>query len=95
MTERRIKTRCVKCGDSFARKPNRSPVCPKCLTRPEVGKVYRVTNYHTGDFVATCVEKLFQTARYRVSAPLGSALSPGDEVEIAYRSAAQIAPVMT
>jgi hypothetical protein len=63
--------------------------------RPDVGNVYRITNYHTGDFVATCVEKLFQTARYRVSAPLGSALSPGDEVEIAYRSAAQIAPVMT
>jgi hypothetical protein len=38
---------------------------------PDVGKVYRVTNYHTGDFVATCVEKLFQTARYRVNAPLG------------------------
>ena len=39
--------------------------------RPDVGRVYRVTNYHTGDFVATCVEKLFQTARYRVNAPLG------------------------
>ena len=41
--------------------------------------------------MATCVEKLFQTARYRVNAPLASALNPGDEVEIAYRSPAQIA----
>jgi hypothetical protein len=59
--------------------------------RPHVGRVYRVTNYHTGDFVATCVEKLFQTARYRVNAPLASALNPGDEIEIAYRSPARIA----
>ena len=59
--------------------------------RPDVGKIYRVTNYHTGDFVATCVERLFQTARYRVNAPLGSALNPGEEIEIAYRSPARIA----
>lgn len=66
---------------------------PAPIPQPEVGKVYRVTNYHTGDFVATCVEKLFQTARYRVNAPLASVLNSGDEVEIAYRSAARIAQV--
>ena len=41
--------------------------------------------------MATCVEKLFQTARYRVNAPLGSVLGSGDEIEIAYRSPAHIA----
>jgi hypothetical protein len=61
--------------------------------RPEVGQVYWITNYHTGDFVGTCIEQLFQTARYRVNAPLASALSPGDEIEIAYRSPANIVPV--
>ena len=67
----------------------RTPPTP----RPELGKIYRITNYHTGDFVATCVEQQFQTARYRVNAPLVSALRPGDEVEIAYRSPAQIVPL--
>jgi hypothetical protein len=71
------------------RSPKKATVPPPF--RPDVGKVYRVTNYHTGDFVATCVEKLFQTARYRVNAPLASALNLGDEIEIAYRSPAQIA----
>ena len=61
--------------------------------RPEVGKTYRITNYHTGDFVGTCIEQRFQTARYRVNAPLVSALLAGDEVEIAYRSPAQIVPL--
>ena len=70
--------------------PKRKPVQ---MPRPEVGKVYRITNYHTGDFVGTCIEQLFQTARYRVNAPLTSALRPGDEVEIAYRSPAQIVPL--
>ncbi len=60
------------------------------MPRPEVGKAYRITNYHTGDFVGTCVEQLFQTARYRVNAPLASALNRGDEIEIAYRSPARI-----
>jgi hypothetical protein len=72
------------------RRPSPQAKCAP-IPKPEVGKVYRVTNYHTGDFVATCVEKLFQTARYRVNAPLASALRPGDEIEIAYRSPAHIA----
>jgi hypothetical protein len=63
--------------------------------RPDVGKVYRVTNYHTGDFVATCIEKLFQTARYRVNAPLESVLSPGEEIEVAYKSPARIVDAAT
>ena len=61
------------------------------IQRPDVGKIYRISNYHTGDFVGTCIEQLFQTARYRVNAPLASALKPGEEIEIAYRSPAQIA----
>jgi hypothetical protein len=73
------------------RRPSPQAKCAP-IPKPEVGKVYRVTNYHTGDFVATCVEKLFQTARYRVNAPLGSALNLGDEVEIAYKSPARISP---
>jgi len=71
-------------------KPRKRATVPPPF-RPEVGKVYRVTNYHTGDFVGTCVEKLFQTARYRVNAPRASALSPGEEIEIPYRSPARIA----
>ena len=63
------------------------------MPRPEVGKIYRIANYHTGDFVGTCIEQLFQTARYRVNAPLASALSPGDDVEIACRSPARITNV--
>ena len=72
------------------KKPGKKATAPASF-RPDVGKVYRITNYHTGDFVATCVEKLFQTARYRVNAPLASALNLGDEIEIAYRSPARIA----
>ena len=49
------------------KKPAKKTTVPPPL-RPDVRKVYRVTNYHTGDFVATCVEKLFRTARYRVNA---------------------------
>jgi hypothetical protein len=67
------------------RRPAKKATVPPPF-RPDVGKVYRITNYHTGDFVATCVEQLFQTARYRVKAPLASALNPGEEIEIAYRS---------
>ena len=66
---------------------------PAPIPRPEVGKVYRISNYHTGDFVGTCVEKLFQTARYRVNVPLASVLKLGEEIEIGYRSAARIAQV--
>jgi hypothetical protein len=58
-------------------KPKKRTTAPPPF-RSDVGKVYRVTNYHTEDFIATCVEKLFQTARYRVNAPLGSVLNPGD-----------------
>jgi hypothetical protein len=72
------------------KRPKQKPK-PATIPKPEVGKAYRITNYYTGDFVATCVEKLFQTARYRVNAPLASVLNPGDELEIAYRSPAQIA----
>jgi hypothetical protein len=75
------------------KRPAKKAIAPPPI-RPDVGKVYRVTNHHTGDFVATCVEKLFQTARYRVNAPLASALSLGDEIEIAYRSPARIADAM-
>jgi hypothetical protein len=75
------------------KRPARKATAPSPF-RPEVGKIYRVTNYHTGDFVATCVEKLFQTARYRVNAPLGSTLNLADEIEIAYRSPAQISPAV-
>ena len=71
------------------RRPAKKATAPPF--QPDLGKVYRVTNYHTGDFVATCVEKIFQTARYRVDAPLASALSLGEEIEIAYRSPARIA----
>jgi len=38
-------------------------------------------------------ETFSQAARYRVNAPLDSALSAGDEIEIAYRSPAQIVQV--
>jgi len=95
MTERRIKTRCVKCGDSFARKPDRSPVCPKCLTRPEVGKVYLIASYHTGDFVGTCVATEFTFARYRVNAPLATTLNPGEEIEVPFFSPAKFIPEAT
>ena len=73
------------------RKPPKRRTHP--TPRPEVCKAYRITNYHTGDFVGTCIEQRFQTARYRVNAPLISALQPSDEIGIAYRSPAQIAQV--
>ena len=84
-----ILTDCIKCGKAFPRKPNHSLVCPICSARPDVGKVYRITNYHTGDFVGTCIERGFSSARYRVNAPLVSSLAPGEEIEIAYRSPAK------
>jgi len=66
---------------------------PAPMPRPETGKIYRITSYHTGDFVGTCIEQHFQTARYRVNAPLTSELHSGDEIEIAYRSPAHIVGV--
>jgi hypothetical protein len=72
------------------KRPTKKATAPP-PSRPDVGRAYRVTNYQRGDFVATCVEKLFQTARYRVNAPLGSVLNAGEEIEIAYRSPARIA----
>ena len=67
-------------------KPPKLKLAP--FLRPGVGKIYGITNYHTGDFVATCIEQLFQTDSYRVNAPLDCSLNLGDEIEIAYRTPA-------
>jgi len=63
---------------------------PESPIRPEVGRPYRITNYHTGDFVGTCVAKEFSFARYRVNAPLDSLLRPGEEIDISFSSPARI-----
>lgn len=76
-------------------KPRKKATARPPPFRPDVGKAYRVTNYHTGNFVATCVEKLFQTARYRLNVPLASPLNPGNEIEIAYKSPARISSAVS
>ena len=59
---------------------HKTPANPK----PDVGKRYRITGYHCGNFVGTCVAALFTQARYRVENPLGSTLHKGDEIDIRY-----------
>jgi len=51
-----------------------SPTAPPPF-RPDVGKVYLFTNYHTADFV-TGLCRDSPTGRYRVNAPLASVLNP-------------------
>ena len=85
-------TPCEKCGKSFLHKQDAPLICPPC-SRPAVGTVYRITNYYTGDFVGTCLERGFSSARYRVNAPLFSSLVPGDEIEIVYHSPAKFTEV--
>jgi hypothetical protein len=83
-------TPCERCGKSFLHKQDAPLICLPC-SRPAVGTVYRITNYYTEDFVATCLERGFSSARFRVNAPLFSSLAPGDEIEIVYHSPAKFA----
>ncbi len=61
---------------------------------PDVGSVYRVTNYHPGDS-SRLASSSSSKPRGIVNAPLASVLNVGAEIEIAYSSPAQIMQVTT
>jgi hypothetical protein len=67
------------------------PAAPKL----EIGKLYRVENYHTGSFTGICTETDRWSARIRVQDPKKTGLEGEAIVEVALRLATSVEELFT
>ena len=69
------------------RRPKKKKVTTNALPKLENGKLYRVQNYHTGNFAGICTETDRWSARIRVSDPKMSGLEVGSMIDVSLRLA--------
>jgi hypothetical protein len=77
------------------RRTTKSKPTKPAVPKLEVGKLYRVENYHTGSFTGICTETDRSSARIRVQDPKETGLEGEAVVEVALRLATFIEELFT